>query len=127
MTPSINTSRQDARPAVYAGVHEDAPTPEETSTVRTLARVCGEFINAPRLRLTVKRAQTLWGLDESACTRVLSLLVDAKFLCRFGDEYGRTINAPAFVTVSRSKLGRGTDQSAGAVAAGRRRASRWRI
>jgi hypothetical protein len=69
-----------------------------------LARVYSEFIETPGLRLTSKRAQTLWGLDESTCMYVLSLLVDARFLRRFGDDYGRATSEPALVTVSRSRL-----------------------
>jgi hypothetical protein len=100
----MKASRQDARAAAYDRGRENALAPEEASTVRILARVCREFIKTPGLRLTGKRAQTLWGLDESTCIHVLSLLVDAKFLCRVGDDYGLAMGAPASVTVSRSRL-----------------------
>ena len=103
MTESMKMSPQNTQAAAHDRVHEKV-APEEASTVRILARVYSEFIHTPDLRLTSKRAQILWGLDESTCMRVLSLLVDAKFLCRFGDDYGRAVGPPAPVVVSRSRL-----------------------
>ena len=49
-----------------------------------LQRVYAEFLEMPGLRLTSQQAQRLWGLDESACRRLLDHLVDANFLCRPG-------------------------------------------
>ena len=97
-------SRQNTRSAVYESGHVEAPAPDEASILKMLTRVYSEYTNTPGLRLTSKRAQTLWGLDESTCMYVLSLLVDAKFLCRFGDDYGRATSDPALVTVARSRV-----------------------
>ena len=48
-------------------------------------RVRGEYNEMPGLHLTVTQAQRLWGLDRAACDRVLSALVDVKFLRRNRD------------------------------------------
>jgi hypothetical protein len=104
MTGSMNTRRKNAQTTVYDRSHEKGPAPDEASTLQVLTRVYSEYIKTPGLRLTSKRAQILCGLDESTCMYVLSLLVDAKFLCRFGDDYGRATSEPALVTVSRSRL-----------------------
>ena len=45
-----------------------------------LRRVQGEFLEMPGLRLTEAQARRLWGLDESSCRALLTVLVDAKFL-----------------------------------------------
>lgn len=45
-----------------------------------LARIRGEYLEMPGLRLTQPQARRLWGLDLSTCERVLRLLVDANFL-----------------------------------------------
>jgi hypothetical protein len=50
-----------------------------------LRRVQGEYLEMPGLRLTTAQAQRLWGLDRDECDRLLSALVDAKFLCRTRD------------------------------------------
>ena len=47
---------------------------------QTLRRICSEYIEMPGLRLTLKQAQRLWGLDEETCESSLSFLVDARFL-----------------------------------------------
>ena len=47
-----------------------------------LQRVCSEFLEMPRLRLSCKQAQRLWGLDEHTCMRLLDFLVEARFLWR---------------------------------------------
>ena len=65
------------------------PTQEEL-----LRRIRGEFLEMPGLRLTSVQARRLWGLDIDTCARLLTALVDAKFLCcgsdgrymRLGDE-----------------------------------------
>jgi hypothetical protein len=49
-----------------------------------LRRVRAEFLEMPGLRLTSRQAQRLWGLEESACLRLLEFLVDAGFLYRPG-------------------------------------------
>jgi hypothetical protein len=61
-----------------------------TTFDEVIQRVCGEFLEMPGLRLTLKQAQRLWGLDEPACSKVLDSLVDAKFLQRTDfDMYSR--------------------------------------
>jgi hypothetical protein len=43
-------------------------------------RVRNEFIEMPGLRLTVRQAARLWGLEPSACEEVIDALVEAAFL-----------------------------------------------
>jgi hypothetical protein len=50
-----------------------------------LRRVQGEFLEMPGLRLTQAQARRLWGLDPTACSAVLTHLVDAKFLFQTRD------------------------------------------
>ena len=50
-----------------------------------LRRVQGEYLEMPGLRLTTAQAQRLWGLDRVECDRLLSKLVDAKFLFQTRD------------------------------------------
>ena len=50
-----------------------------------LRRVQGEYLEMPGLRLTTAQAQRLWGLERADCDRLLSALVDAKFLFRTRD------------------------------------------
>ena len=45
-----------------------------------LRRIRGEFLEMPGLQLTSRQAQRLWGLDEGACTQLLSALLEAGFL-----------------------------------------------
>jgi len=52
---------------------------------KVLRRVRGEFIEMPGLRLTEAQAQRLWGLDSTACSALLKVLVDSKFLFRTRD------------------------------------------
>jgi hypothetical protein len=62
-------------------------------------RIQGEFLEMPGLRLTPTQACRLWGLDSESCVRLLTHLVDAKFLTRTGDgsfmrldrTHGRTV------------------------------------
>jgi hypothetical protein len=56
--------------------------PPARVTEQLLHRVCAEFLEMPGLRLTLKQAQRLWGLDEETCTRSLEALVEARFLVR---------------------------------------------
>jgi hypothetical protein len=54
-----------------------------------LARIKGEFLEMPGLRLTLAQAQRLWGLDRDVCRCLLDRLVDSRFLQRKADEtYG---------------------------------------
>jgi hypothetical protein len=48
-------------------------------------RVQGEFLEMPGLRLTEAQARRLWGLEGSACSALLGVLVEAKFLYRTRD------------------------------------------
>lgn len=60
-----------------------------------LQRIQGEFAEMPGLRLTAAQAQRLWGLDRSMCERLLSVLVDAKFLSQTRDgSFIRTDGGP---------------------------------
>ena len=55
-----------------------------------LRRIRNEFVEMPGLRLTIKQAQRLWGLNEETCGQVIQLLVESRFLCRTGvDLYER--------------------------------------
>jgi hypothetical protein len=47
-----------------------------------IARLRGEFMEMPGLRLTIPQAQRLCGLEGTLCKLVLDSLVDAKFLNR---------------------------------------------
>jgi hypothetical protein len=44
------------------------------------SRIRQEFIEMPGLRLTVKQAARLWGLDLAACEYVIDILVRAGLL-----------------------------------------------
>lgn len=48
-------------------------------------RIRGEFLEMPGLRLTSSQACKLWGLEAELCGRLLTRLVDAKFLTRTRD------------------------------------------
>jgi hypothetical protein len=43
-------------------------------------RIRHEFIEMPGLRLTVRQAARLWGLEPAACETVINVLVRAAFL-----------------------------------------------
>ena len=43
-------------------------------------RIRGEFNEMPGLQLTIAQAARLWGMDQSACRRVIDALVEAAFL-----------------------------------------------
>lgn len=43
-------------------------------------RIRNEFIEMPGLRLTVRQAARLWGLEASACENVIDVLLRAAFL-----------------------------------------------
>jgi hypothetical protein len=55
-----------------------------------LQRIREEYLEMPRLRLTLPQAQRLWGLDPETCAQLLQSLADEQFLCRrFDGTYGR--------------------------------------
>jgi hypothetical protein len=43
-------------------------------------RIRGEFLEMPGLRLTIRQAARLWGLEPAACEHVIELLVQSAFL-----------------------------------------------
>jgi hypothetical protein len=45
-----------------------------------VGRIRAEFLEMPGLRLTLTQASRLWGLDEGACSQVISVLVGSSFL-----------------------------------------------
>ena len=62
------------------------PTPDE----RLVARVRGEYLEMPGLRLTLDQAGRLWGLDPQACRHVLGALIEIGFLsCGSDGRYAR--------------------------------------
>ena len=62
-----------------------------------IARVHGEFMEMPGLRLTIEQSARLWGLDRSECESVLGALVDRNFLSVNADGmYRRATDIMAF-------------------------------
>jgi Fic family protein len=47
-----------------------------------LLRVKSEFLEMPGLRLTLRQAERLWGLDQSTCEALIETLTEARFLQR---------------------------------------------
>ena len=56
---------------------------EQRTHPSLLARIKGEYLESPGLRLTTPQAQRLWGLDDTVCRQALEELIDAHFLTRF--------------------------------------------
>lgn len=52
---------------------------------RIVQRIRAEFLEMPGLRLTVRQAKRLCGVDDGLCEAVLDALVDLKFLSRNRD------------------------------------------
>jgi hypothetical protein len=50
-------------------------------------RVRAEFREMPGLRLTVRQAERLWGLDPDVCAQVVDVLVSRAILKRHGDTF----------------------------------------
>jgi hypothetical protein len=68
-----------------------SPTPLEP----ILNRVCGEYLEMPGLRLTLRQAQRLWGLDEKTCKEILNMLLQSGFLRRTYDgRFARLLDGP---------------------------------
>jgi hypothetical protein len=59
-----------------------------------LIRAYSEFVEMPGLRLTVAQAGRLLGADQTSCVQALDVLVDAGFLRRTGEAYGRAADGP---------------------------------
>jgi hypothetical protein len=54
--------------------------------IHTVAnRVRSEFLEMPGLRLTIRQAARLWGLEPTACEHVIEVLVRSEFLRRIPD------------------------------------------
>ena len=58
-------------------VHSDTPDSSASSVVQ---RIRGEYLEMPGLTLTVRQAARLWGLEVPQSQRLLSELVDSRFL-----------------------------------------------
>lgn len=58
-------------------------SPMEIHTVAN--RVRKEFLEMPGLRLTIRQAARLWGLEPTACEHVIEVLVRSEFLRRVPD------------------------------------------
>ena len=59
--------------------------PDDSTTKILLERVQGQFAEMPGLRLNLKQAQRLWGLDAACCEDVLESLVEMGVLIRTRD------------------------------------------
>lgn len=70
-------------------------------TTDVLIRAYSEFVEMPGLRLTAAQARRLLGADLTACIQALEVLVDAGFLRRIGEAYGRAADGPGQQTVLR--------------------------
>ena len=58
-----------------------------------VARIRGEYLEMPGLRLTLEQAQRLCGVERTLCKTVLDALVEAKFLCvKPNGTYARAID-----------------------------------
>jgi hypothetical protein len=65
------------------------------STRELVARIRGEFQEMPGLRLTLRQATRLFGLDAGACEHALTTLVERKFLRVTRDgAFVRTADSP---------------------------------
>ncbi len=47
-----------------------------------LLRVRAEFLEMPGLKLTLRQAERLWGLDSATCEALVESLTESKFLAR---------------------------------------------
>ena len=56
------------------------------ATDLVLPRICGEYLEMPGLRLTVKQAARFWSMDAETCARSLDYLVEIGFLARVGQD-----------------------------------------
>jgi len=59
---------------------DSVPAEREAPPGPWLARIRGEFLEMPGLRLTPGQARRLWGLDAPACDAALATLVRTGFL-----------------------------------------------
>lgn len=61
-------------------VHSNTSPSIASSRIELLGRIRAEYIEMPGLRLSVREAQCLFGLDANTCHLVLAELQDTKFL-----------------------------------------------
>jgi DNA-binding IclR family transcriptional regulator len=54
----------------------------DTHVADWLRLIRAEYLEMPGLQLTQLQAQRLWGLEPATCERLLSALIDVKFLER---------------------------------------------
>jgi hypothetical protein len=59
--------------------------PDDPATRVLLERARGQFTEMPGLRLNLKQAQRLWGLDSASCEEILESLVETGVLVRTRD------------------------------------------
>jgi len=59
--------------------------PDDRARNRLINRARGEFAEMPGLRLNLRQAQRLWGLDAASCEEVLDALVEEGVLTRTRD------------------------------------------
>jgi hypothetical protein len=60
-------------------------TPHSDHIDTLLARIRGEYLEMPGLRLSAAQAGRLWGLEAARCDALLAALVDNGFLRRWPD------------------------------------------
>ena len=58
---------------------------DDRATNNLIDRARADFAAMPGLRLNLRQAQRLWGLDAASCEEVLDALVDAGVLTRTRD------------------------------------------
>ena len=69
--------------------------PDDPARNKLIDRARGEFAEMPGLRLNLRQAQRLWGLDATSCEDVLDALVDEGVLTRTRDyAYVRRLGTP---------------------------------
>ena len=89
-----------------------------------VARIKGEFIEMPGVRLTADQGRRVWGLDCDRCREVLCVLVKRRFLTLGADgTYHRTTEGTLKVRHRMAKLSSISAHSA-SMPAGRRAAAR---
>ena len=64
-------------PHMASSVHADTP---DTIASTIVQRIRGEYTEMPGLTLTVRQAARLWGMSVPQSQRLLSELVDSRFL-----------------------------------------------
>jgi hypothetical protein len=57
----------------------------QDASVALISRIRSEFLEMPGLKLTVRQASRLWGIESATSERLLMRLTDAGFLWRSHD------------------------------------------